>query len=70
MWGKNLYTEGHYDNYVVDYYDYKPGPIPDEVWTVPDICPKHVQPEDGTIKQAHWLSKLRSVLPSTHFGKF
>ena len=23
MWGFNLYTEGHFDLYIADYYDYK-----------------------------------------------
>ena len=68
MWGKNLYTGGHFDAYVVDYYDYKPGAIADEIWSVPDLCPKEHEPENAALKQSHWLAKLRSVLPSMHYG--
>lgn len=70
MWGKNLFTGGHYDAYIVDYYGYTPGPAPAEVWSVPDYCPKHLSPdnEDHASRFSHWLTKLRSVLPSTHFG--
>ena len=26
MWGFNLYTDGHFDLYIADYYDYKVRP--------------------------------------------
>lgn len=37
MWGVNLYTGGHFDEYVVNYYNYKPGPIDDKIWEVPEV---------------------------------
>ncbi len=46
MWGKNLFTDGHFDAYIVDYYNYVPGPAPEDTWSVPDICPKHLSPEN------------------------
>ena len=70
MWGTNLYTGGHFDSYIVDYSDYKPGPPSDETWVVPDMCPAGLSPDNSlAAKQSHWLTKLRSVLPNTHFGK-
>lgn len=69
MWGKNLYTGGHYDAYIVDYSAYKPGASPEDTWAVPDICPKDPEPANVASKHGHWLAKLRSVLPSTHYGK-
>lgn len=69
MWGKNLYTGGHFDAYVVDYYDYKPGPIPEDVWEVPRLCPKDVEPGNAAVQQSHWLTKLQSILPSIHYGE-
>lgn len=69
MWGKNLYTGGHFDAYVVDYSDYKPGSIPEDTWEVPQICPSEVGPENAAAQSSHWLTKLRSVLPNVHFGR-
>lgn len=69
MWGKNLYTGGHFDAYVVDYYDYKPGALPEDTWVVPQICPREIEPENTAATHSHWLTKLRSVLPNAHFGE-
>ena len=69
MWGKNLYTGGHFDAYVVDYYDYKVGAIAEDTWEVPKICPREIEPESAAAQNSHWLSKLRSVLPNAHFGR-
>ena len=68
MWGKNLYTGGHFDAYIVDYSDYKPGAISEDTWEVPHICPSEIEPESVAAKSSHWLAKLRSVLPSAHYG--
>ena len=70
MWGKNLFTGGHFDAYVVDYYDYKPGPPADEVFSVPDYCPTNISPDLSPNQQeSHWISRVRAALPSQHFGK-
>ena len=69
MWGTNLFTQGHFDAYIVDYYDYRPVPAAAETWAVPDICPSQPEPENAATKRSHWLAEIRSVLPSTHFGE-
>ena len=68
MWGANLFTGGHFDAYIVDYYDYKPGAIDADVFSVPDMCPRKISP-DLLAKKSHWLAHVRSIFPSPHFGE-
>ena len=69
MWGKNLFTGGHFDAYIVDYYDYQPGSIDEDIFSVPDNCPKKLSPDlSPNFGKAHWHTKLRAMLPSRHYG--
>lgn len=70
MWGKNLFTGGHFDAYIVDYYDYQPGSIDEDIFSVPDNCPKKLSPDlSPNFGKAHWHTKLRAMLPSRHYGE-
>lgn len=68
MWGPQLFTGGHFDAYILDYYDYQPGAVNDDVFSVPEMCPKKISP-DVAVQKTHWLAQVRSILPNAHFGK-
>ena len=69
MWGINLYTGGHFDNYIVHYFDYQPGPQADTLFAKPDIC--HGKPELPA-QQSGWRhdlqAQIRSLLPNPYHG--
>ncbi|PSC69765.1 Counting factor associated D [Micractinium conductrix] len=45
MLGTNLYSGGHKDEYIATYYDWQPGPVPDEAFHLPDgIAPDDCKP--------------------------
>ena len=72
MWGINLYTGGHYDNYIVNYYGYREGPAPEGTFDKPDICPDKPEPGDGLTphhKQAGVHAQIRRMLPNPHHGE-
>ena len=72
MWGINIYTGGHYDNYIVNYYDYREGPAPPGTFDKPAICPDKPEPEDAQTphhKQAGIHAQIRRMLPNRHQGE-
>ena len=72
MWGINIYTGGHYDNYVVNYYGYREGPAPAGTFDKPHICPDKPEPEDELTphhKQAGLHAQIRRMLPNPHHGE-
>ena len=72
MWGINLYTGGHYDNYIVNYYGYREGPAPEGTFDKPDICPDKPEPGEGLTphhKQAGVHAQIRRMLPNPHHGE-
>ena len=72
MWGINIYTGGHYDNYVVNYYGYREGPAPAGTFNKPHICPDKPDPEDELTphhKQAGLHAQIRRMLPNPHHGE-
>ena len=71
MWGINIYTGGHYDNYVVNYYGYRQGPAPPGTFNKPAICPDKPEPENALTphhKQAGIQAQIRRMLPNRHHG--
>ena len=70
MLGIDLYMNSHFDNWIVDISAWRPGPIDDENWRVPDMC--H-QADVQEIHRHHLDSSLvmevAKQLPNPHFGE-
>ena len=69
MWGINLYTGGHFDNYVVHYTSYRAGPVADAVFEKPDLChdkPLQAAPVGGWRHNLH--AQVVSLLPNPYYG--
>lgn len=47
MMGVNILSYSHFDEYLVDFSTFKPGPIPDDVFTVPSMCKDDKQPSSS-----------------------
>ena len=60
---------GHYDEYVADFHDWRPGPIDDAVWETPDVCRDH----PDAVQAHHVDSGLRLEVarqaPNRHWGE-
>ena len=66
MWGINIYTGGHYDHYIVDYFGFQAQPAPPATFDVPEFCPKTPEPGQQMTphhKQAGVHAQLRRLLP-------
>lgn len=73
MWGINLYTGGHFDDYIADYYGFEPGPPEANVYNVPDYCPPHPSTAESYVvrhqmRQNGVLRHLHAMLPNPHYG--
>lgn len=69
MWGVNLYTGGHYDNYVVRYTSYRAGPIPEAVFQKPDLCAAKTLLAARAEGWRHDLhAQVASLLPNPYYG--
>ena len=69
MWGINLYTGGHYDNYIVHYTSYRAGSIPEAVFSKPDLCaekPVLAHVTEGWRHDLH--AQIASFLPNAYYG--
>lgn len=69
MHGVDLYMNSHFDVWIVDINQWRPGPIDEENWRVPDFC------HQGEFKelQRHQLDsslamEVAKQLPNLHFG--
>ena len=69
MHGVDLYMNSHFDNWIVDISQWRPGPIDEENWRVPDFC------HQGEFEevQRHQLDSSLAMqvarqLPNPHFG--
>ena len=70
MHGVDLYMNSHFDVWIVDINQWRPGPIDEENWRVPDFC------HQGEFKelQRHQLDsslamEVAKQLPNLHFGE-
>ncbi len=70
MHGVDLYMNSHFDVWIVDISQWRPGPIDEENWRVPDFC------HQGEIEelQRHKLDsslamEVAKQLPNLHFGE-
>eukprot|EP00891_Asterochloris_glomerata_P000653 jgi/Astpho2/653/Aster-x0947 len=68
MWGTNLYTGGHYDEYVADFHDWRPGPIDDEVWETPDVCRDHPDAMQAHHVDSGLRLEMARQAPNRHWG--
>ena len=72
MWGINIYTGGHYDHYIVNYFGFSKGPAPEGTFDVPDFCPTKPEPGNQMTphhRQAGLGAQLRRLLPNAHSGE-
>ena len=70
MHGVDLYMNSHFDVWIVDIDQWKPGPIDEDNWRVPDFC------HQGEFEelQRHQLDsslvmEVAKQLPNPHFGE-
>jgi len=70
MHGVDLYMNSHFDVWIVDINQWRPGPIDEENWGVPDFC------HQGEVEelQRHQLDsslamEVAKQLPNVHFGE-
>ncbi|CAL8460756.1 g287 [Coccomyxa elongata] len=74
MWGVNLYTGGHFDLYISDYFDYKAGEIDEQEFDVPSFCPEKPDPDEPGSNGGRFhrnmggIARMRSLLPNAHYG--
>ncbi|KAK9819683.1 hypothetical protein WJX72_001073 [[Myrmecia] bisecta] len=68
MWGINLYTGGHFDEWISTYTDFKAGPLAEDVWSVPDFCPKEPSVMLPQHRETGLTADLRRMLPNAHYG--
>ena len=70
MLGTDLYMGSHFDDWIVDIVDWRPGQISDENWRVPEMCHQAEAQEP----QRHHLDtslamEVAKQLPNRHFGE-
>ncbi len=70
MHGVDLYMNSHFDVWIVDIDQWRPGPIDEDNWRVPDFC-HHGEVEE---LQRHQLDsslamEVAKQLPNLHFGE-
>ena len=71
MWGINIYTGGHYDHYIVDYFGFQAQPASPATFDVPEFCPRTPEPGQQMTphhKQAGLHAQLRRLLPNAYSG--
>ncbi|GAB4818605.1 hypothetical protein N2152v2_005651 [Parachlorella kessleri] len=69
MLGINLLSGGHKDEYVMEYYDYKPGEIPDDTFAAPDMeCVDPLPDNSLPASRSSLLASFRRTLPNVHHG--
>ena len=73
MWGVNLYTGGHFDDYQVDFHSFLAGPPPAGTFTVPAICPPKPSLDDSFVarhqlRHTGLVRHLSIMHPNMHFG--
>ena len=70
MLGIDLYMNSHFDDWIVDISAWRPGPIDDENWRVPNMCHQATVQE---LQRHHLDSSLAmevaKQLPNPHFGE-
>eukprot|EP00884_Botryococcus_braunii_P018854 jgi/Botrbrau1/5652/Bobra.55_1s0040.1 len=67
MTGVNLFTGSHYDHWIIDYYNFSAGHIPDAEFEIPEIC-KNAQALPPKYQASSMLAKARSLFPTRHHG--
>ena len=70
MLGIDLYMNSHFDDWIVDIVDWRPGPVDAENWRVPDMCHQSEAQE----LQRHRLDaslamEVAKQLPNRHSGE-
>ena len=69
MWGINLYTGGHFDNYLVRYTSYRAGASPEAAFEKPDLCADKPLLPAKTEGWRHALhAQVASYLPNAYYG--
>ncbi|KAK9812379.1 hypothetical protein WJX73_006336 [Symbiochloris irregularis] len=73
MWGVNLYTGGHFDDYEVDFRNFSAGSPPTDIFKIPDICPLKPSVRDsyvGRMQMRHsgLMRHLAIMHPNAHWG--
>ena len=60
---------GHYDEYVADFHDWRPGPIADEVWETPDVCRDHPDAMQAHHVDSGLRLEVARQAPNRHWGE-
>ena len=60
---------GHYDEYVADFHDWRPGPIDDEVWETPDVCRDHPDAMQAHHVDSGLRLEMARQAPNRHWGE-
>lgn len=73
MLGVDLYMNSHFDDWIVNITAWRPGPIDDDNWRVPDMC-HQAENEEVQGLQRHRLDsslamEVAKQLPNPHFGE-
>ena len=70
MLGIDLYMNSHFDDWIVDISAWRPGPIDDENWRVPDMCHQAaVQKLQRHQLDSSLVMEVAKQLPNPHFGE-
>lgn len=73
MHGVELYSGSHFDDWISDITSWRPGPIDEDQWRVPDFCNQPQQAEAEQAQRHHLDASLAMEvarqLPNPHFGE-
>ena len=61
---------GHYDEYVADFHDWRPGPIDDDVWETPDVCRDHPDAMQAHHEDSGLRLEVARQAPNRHWGEY